>query len=71
MFSQLYTINRMQDATHPPRRHSHEMEKKGNDVAHLEKVNTHTPPSEMEKGQPLAPVASRGPVVHEKVSKLN
>lgn len=60
----------MQDATQPPVRRSIEMEKKGNDVTHLEKVTTHTPPSEMEKGQPLAPVTSRGPVVHEKVSQL-
>jgi hypothetical protein len=67
MFSQLYTINRMHDTTHPPVRHSHEVEKKENDVAHLERVTTHTPPSEVEKGQPLAPVTSRGPVVHEKV----
>jgi hypothetical protein len=47
------------------------MDKKGNDVAHLEKVNTHTPPSEMEKGQPLVPIVSRGPVVHEKVRYLH
>jgi hypothetical protein len=51
--------------------HSYEMDKKGNDVAHLEKVNTHTPPSEMERGQPLVPIVSRGPVVHEKVRYLH
>jgi hypothetical protein len=51
--------------------HSNEMEKKGNDVTHLEKVNTHSPPSELEKGQQLVPIASRGPEVHEKVQYLH
>ncbi|OAL03750.1 MFS general substrate transporter [Phaeosphaeriaceae sp. SRC1lsM3a] len=59
----------MQDAPHPPVRRSHEVEKKGNDVTHLERVTTHTPPSEVEKGQPLAPVTSRGPVVHDKMNR--
>jgi hypothetical protein len=43
------------------------MDKRGDDVTHLEKVNTHSPPSELEKGQQLAPTISRGPEVHEKV----
>jgi hypothetical protein len=50
--------------------HSNEMDKKDNDVTHLEKVNTHSPPSELEKGQQLAPTVSRGPEVHEKVQYL-
>jgi hypothetical protein len=49
-------------------RQSHEVDMKANDVTHLEKTTTRTPPSEMEKGNRLVPVASRGPEVHEKVS---
>jgi hypothetical protein len=69
MFTQLYTVNRMQDAPPPPLRQSYDVEKK-DDVTHLERVPTHTPPSEMEKGRQieLAPTISRGPVVHEKVT---
>jgi hypothetical protein len=67
MFAQLYTVNRMQNAP-PPVRRSYEVEKK-DDVTHLERVPTHTPPSDMEKGRELelAPTVSRGPVVHKKV----
>jgi hypothetical protein len=45
--------------------HSYDVDKNGQN--HLEMVTTRTPPSEPEKQQ-LAPVASRGPEVHEKVS---
>lgn len=48
-------------------RQSQDVDRKDKDVAHLEQVTTRTPPSEMEKGQPLKPIASRGPEVHEKV----
>jgi hypothetical protein len=47
---------------------SDEIEK--NETSHLEAVPSRTPPSELEKGQhgsQLAPVASRSPVIHEKV----
>jgi hypothetical protein len=44
---------------------SHDFDKHGQD--HLEMVATRTPPGEPEKQQ-LAPVMSRGPEVHEKVS---
>lgn len=40
------------------------------DTAQLESVNTRTPPSEVEKGQRMAPIVSRGPEVHEKVSRM-
>jgi hypothetical protein len=43
------------------------MEKMDQDFTHMEKVTTHTPPSELERGQQLAPTVSRGRVVHEKV----
>jgi hypothetical protein len=43
---------------------SYDIDKNGQ--THLEMVSTQTPPSEQEKQQ-LAPVASRGPEVHEKV----
>lgn len=49
-----------------PIRHSHEVNEK-DDVTHVERVATHTPPSEMEKGLQLKPTPSGGPVVHEKV----
>lgn len=52
--------------TQPVKHRPHDDEK--DEVTHLENVNSHTPPSEIEKGQPLAPTVSRGPVVHEKVS---
>jgi hypothetical protein len=51
--------------------HSFEIEKKDNDVTHLEKLNTHTPPGELERGHQLAPTISRGPVVHDKVHPLS
>lgn len=47
-------------------RHSPDLEK--DEVNHLENATSRTPPSEMEKGQRLTPVASRGPEVHEKVN---
>jgi len=46
-------------------RQSFDLEK--DNVNHIERMQTNTPPSEVEKGQPLAPVATRGPEVHEKV----
>jgi hypothetical protein len=65
MFTQLYTVNKMQDTPRPIRR-SHDIEK-DNDVTHLERVTSETPPGEIEKGQRLTPIVSNGPVVHEKV----
>jgi hypothetical protein len=50
-----------------PTEHSHDVDKKEQDISHLEMVPSHTPPGEVEKGQKLAPVVSNGPVVHEKV----
>ncbi|KAH7088754.1 major facilitator superfamily domain-containing protein [Paraphoma chrysanthemicola] len=67
MFSQLYTVNKMQD-TPRPMRPSHDVEKHDNDITHLERVTSHTPPSEVEKAQRLTPTASNGPVVHEKMN---
>jgi hypothetical protein len=49
---------------------SHDMDRKDHDT-HLEQVATRTPPSEMEKGQPLKPIASSGPAVHEKVNSTD
>jgi hypothetical protein len=46
------------------------MDRKDHDT-HLEQVATRTPPSEMEKGQPLKPIASSGPAVHEKVNSTD
>ena len=54
----------MQEAARSENR-SHDFDK--NEQSHLEMVATRTPPSEPEKQQ-LAPVMSRGPEVHEKVS---
>jgi len=45
--------------------HSYEVDKNGQ--SQLEMVATRTPPSEPEK-QRLAPITSRAPEVHEKVS---
>jgi hypothetical protein len=45
--------------------HSYEVDKNGQ--SQLEMVATRTPPSEPEKQQ-LAPITSRAPEVHEKVS---
>jgi hypothetical protein len=65
MFTQLYSVNKMQDTPRPmPKSHDFE---KDNDVTHLERVTSETPPGEVEKGQRLAPIVSNGPVVHEKV----
>lgn len=67
MFTQFYTVNKMQEHQPQPLRHSHDAEK--DQVAHLEKVTTRTPPSELEKShdQKLTPIVSRAPEVHEKV----
>ncbi|KAF1938415.1 MFS general substrate transporter [Clathrospora elynae] len=65
MFSQLYTTNKMQETPNPGR---YSRDSKKHDVTHLEEVASRTPPSEMEKGQQLAPILSKGPVVHEKMN---
>ncbi|KAH7356104.1 major facilitator superfamily domain-containing protein [Pyrenochaeta sp. MPI-SDFR-AT-0127] len=57
----------MQDTTLQPPRHSHDVEK--DQVTHLERAESRTPPSEVEKGNKLAPVVSRGPEVHEKMNR--
>lgn len=67
MFSQLYTVNKMQEPQRPLRP-SHDAEKHEDNVTHLERATSRTPPSEVEKGQRLAPTVSNGPVVHEKVN---
>ncbi|CAO2655044.1 Nn.00g117770.m01.CDS01 [Neocucurbitaria sp. VM-36] len=56
----------MQGTTPKLARHSQDVEK--DEVQHLERLKSHTPPSEVEKGQQLAPVISRGPEVHEKMN---
>jgi hypothetical protein len=58
---------RMKDSLRPTQ-HSHDVDKKEQDISHLEMVPSHTPPGEVEKGQKLAPIVSNGPVVHEKVT---
>ena len=37
------------------------------EVEHLEQVNSRPSPSELEKGDPVTPVVSNGPPIHEKV----
>jgi hypothetical protein len=41
--------------------------KKDSHVECLEQVGTHSPPSKMEKGQPITQIVTNGPDVHEKV----
>jgi hypothetical protein len=62
MSTQLYTVK--MNETMRNEDCSYNIDKNGQ--SHLEMVDTHTPLSEHEKQQ-LAPVASRGPEVHEKV----
>lgn len=70
MFSQLYTINRMQETPPHTVHRDHDdtkLESEKHDVAHLERISSGTPPSEREKMQPLTPATSKMPVVHDKV----
>lgn len=46
--------------------------KKSGHVEHLEQVNTHTPPGEMEKGNGIAqvPTNATGPKIHHHASNI-
>ncbi|PSN61687.1 MFS general substrate transporter [Corynespora cassiicola Philippines] len=65
MFSLLYTVNAMQPPVKPvkPLRDEYKHE-----VEHLEQVNSRPSPGELEKGDPITPVVSNGPPIHEKMS---
>lgn len=64
MFSQLYTINKMQESVNPVR----PSQKKADDKnEYLEQVPTQTSRGELEKGNGVAKVTSRTPTVHHKV----
>lgn len=68
MFSQLYTINKMQQAEDNKERR-HDLEKPEEDAAHIERVVSHTTTSDPEKLSTDAVniAVANGPIVHEKV----
>lgn len=69
MFSQIYTIPtaNMQAPTNPVKHH--EVGKNEEQVEHLEKIATQTPPGDVEKGHQLGPVRSNAPTVHHRVGR--
>ena len=67
MFSQVYTnpTTNMQAPTNPVKHQ--EMRKTEEQIEHLEKIATQTPPDDVERGHQLGPVRSNAPTVHHKV----